>query len=140
MGFDINFGDINNDGVRELVVSGINIPKTNGTTNVYQWEDGSLESVWDFRVDSGAFCSTADFGDINGDGKDEVVAGTRQNGAKDGGDVFLLDGETSEIIWQFNTGSNNVYDIACGDIRFDGRDEIAVAVGGSLNYTFILEG
>ncbi|NVM29308.1 MAG: VCBS repeat-containing protein [Candidatus Helarchaeota archaeon] len=137
-GFDINFGDINNDGVPEFVVGGIN--SGNGSTSLNRWETGAVSNIWDFNLNTSAYCSIADFGDVNGDGRDEIVVGSRQNNLVPGGEVFLLNGETADIIWQFNTSSNNIYDISCGDIHSDGKDEIAIAVGGDLNYTYVLEG
>ncbi|HUX98192.1 MAG TPA: hypothetical protein VMV49_01440, partial [Candidatus Deferrimicrobium sp.] len=139
-GFDINFGDIDNNGVMEFVVSGINEGGTNGSTCLYRWQNDDLVKVWEFTLNSSAYCSTAALGDVNGDGKAESIVGSRQNGISAGGRMFLLNGETKEVLWEFDTGSNNIYDISCGDLRNDGRDEIAVAVGGTLNYTYILEG
>ncbi|MHA1278868.1 MAG: FG-GAP-like repeat-containing protein [Candidatus Helarchaeota archaeon] len=139
-GFDINAGDINLDGIQEILISGINQGKTNGITRLMRWDRGELSVGWDFILNTSAYCATADFGDINGDGKAEVIVGTRQNGGTRGGDVFLLDGEIHEIIWKYNTSSNNVYDISAGDMHADGKDEFAIGVGGDLNYTYVLEG
>ncbi len=139
-GFDINFGDVEGDGVIEYVVSGVDSGSENGSISVHRWGDGEITKLWKFILNSNTYSSTADFGDIDGDGKDEVVVGNQQKGLVKGGDVLLLNGETSEILWEFNTTSNNVYDVSCGDIHADGKDEIAIAVGGTLNATFILEG
>lgn len=139
-GFDINFGDVDDDGILEFIVSGIDGAKKNGSTSLHSWQDGDVTRIWEFKLNASAYCSIADFGDIDGDGEEEVVVGSRQNNLIPGGEVFLLKGETSDVIWSFNTGSNSIYDISCGDIHNDGRDEIAVAVGGNLNMTYILEG
>ena len=140
MEFDINFGDIDGDGISEFVSSGIDSVEKNGSTSLLQWQDGDVTRVWEFKLNASAYCSTADLGDVDGDGKAEVVVGSRQNGLIPGGEIYLLNGETSDVIWEFTTGSNNVYDISCGDVQNDGRDEIAIAVGGDLNYTYVLEG
>ena len=139
-GFDVNLGDIDGDGIPEFVTSGINGGGTNGSTVVSRWQATEVSKVWEFNLDSSAYCSTADFGDIDGDGKAEVVVGSRQNDQEAGGIIYLLNGENASVIWSFDTGSNNIYDISCGDIQNDGREEIAIAVGGTLNQTYILEG
>jgi len=139
-GFDMNLGDIDGDGIPEFVTSGINGGGTNGSTVVSRWQATEVSKVWEFNLNSSAYCSPADFGDIDGDGKAEVVVGSRQNDQETGGIIYLLNGENASVIWSFDTGSNNIYDISCGDIQNDGRDEIAIAVGGTLNQTYILEG
>lgn len=138
--FDINLGDINGDGILEFVVCGINIQKTKGLASLYHWQSGDAIKIWNFTLNSSAYCSTGDFGDVDGDGKAEVIVGTRQNNLEQGGTVFLLEGQTPTSIWQFITGSNNIYDISCGELDTDKKDEIAIAVGGTLNYTYILDG
>ncbi len=139
-GFDINFGDIDRDSVSEFIVSGIDDGGAKGSAVLNRWENDEISKVWEFNLNTSAYCSIANFGDIDGDGKAEVVVGERANDLVAGGEVYLLNGETSDILWQFDTGTTNVYDISCGDILNDGRDEIAIAVGGNLNQTFILEG
>jgi len=138
--FDLNLGDTNGDGILEFVVCGINIQKTKGIASLWQWQGGDAVKIWNFTLNSSAYCSIGDFGDVDGDGKAEVFVGTRQNNLEQGGTVYLLEGQTPTSIWQFATGSNNVYDISCGELDSDEKDEIAVAVGGTLNYTYILDG
>jgi len=138
--FDVNLGDINGDGISEFVVSGINIQKIKGIASLYQWQSGDAVKLWNFTLNSSAYCSVGNFGDVNGDGKAEVIVGTRQNNLVPGGTVFLLKGETPTTLWQFTTGSNNVNDISCGELDTDNKDEIAIAVGGTLNYVYTLDG
>lgn len=138
--FDINLGDTNGDGILEFVVCGINFDKTKGIASLWQWQGADAVKIWNFTLNSSAYCSIGDFGDVEGDGKAEVVVGTRQNNLEQGGTVYLLEGQNSTCIWQFATGSNNVFDISCGELDADAKDEIAIAVGGTLNYTYILDG
>ncbi|MHA1266444.1 MAG: FG-GAP-like repeat-containing protein [Candidatus Helarchaeota archaeon] len=139
-GFDIKCGDVNGDGILEFIVSGINDAGTNGSTILQRWQETEVIKVWEFNLNTSAYCSSADLGDVDGDGIDEVVVGSRQNGVEEGGDVYLLAGTNAKVLWSVDTGATNVYDVACGDLKHDGRDEIAVALGGAVNGTYILEG
>ncbi|MDD1778837.1 MAG: VCBS repeat-containing protein [Candidatus Helarchaeota archaeon] len=138
--FDVNLGDTNGDGILEFVVCGINIQKTKGDASLWQWQGADAIKIWNFTLNSSAYCSIGDFGDVEGDGEAEVVVGTRQNSLEPGGTAYLLEGQTPTSLWEFATGSNNIFDISCGELDTDENDEIAIAVGGTLNYTYILDG
>jgi len=87
---------------------------------------GQAAVIWQF-VANDAIYSVRNIGDVNGDGKDDVLAAAGDNVDR----IYCLDGATTNpggsIIWQYAPGTS-VY--ACGvlpDITGDGIDE-AIAV------------
>jgi hypothetical protein len=125
----IAFGDVDGDGRDEMGVT----RKSGVNDRYYVFEDrnsnfATLEaggSNWG----SSAYGTSIAFGDIDGDGRDEVGV-TRRSGVNDryyvlndefaNFDTMLAEGDS----WQSHAHATS---IAFGDIDNDGRDEIAVA-------------
>ena len=117
-------GDINNDGIPEVVVGGLFV----GRIYVLRGNNGSL--LWSYTTGSSSISSPA-IGDINNDGIPEVVVGS-SNGA-----VYALRGTNGSLLWSYTTGGS-VSSPAIGDINNDGI--LDVVVGSNDNKIYALRG
>ncbi|NUN09312.1 MAG: VCBS repeat-containing protein [Ignavibacteriaceae bacterium] len=77
--------------------------------------------------------------DINGDGLNELIAGTHRDGA-DKGVVYVFN-KSGAVLWQYKTSQNLwstgddmfVYSIRAGDVNGDGKQEV-VTLSGHYNW------
>jgi hypothetical protein len=145
-------GDIDGDGIDEIII-GLG-PGAQGRMAVFKFVDNRLEHVrwlqtgWqDYNRANGETRPAC--GDLDGDGKDEVIAGL---GPVEGnpdipGGVFFIFGQTSAASadlrdssqgdasgwgvtgWPDYNRINGEIWPACGDVNGDGRDEIVLGLG-----------
>jgi outer membrane protein assembly factor BamB len=88
------------------------------------------EMLWKFRT--GGDVKSFSIGDLDGDGRIEVVMGSSDN------HLYCLGGESSKLRWKFETGHHVASSPATGDLDGDGKMEVVV---GSVNgYLYCLEG
>ena len=95
---DIALGDINDDGAEEVIV-------LTAEEESLIALDGEGLPIWEKSIGGGIHESYKDvnlirIADINGDGKNEVIAGTYN------GQVYAYDGEGNEV-WLFSLGAND---------------------------------
>ena len=92
---------------------------------------GSVSLLWRYYT-LGDVDSSPTLGDIDGDGKLEVVVGSDDNY------VYALNGESGTLLWRYYTGGDIESSPALGDIDGDGKLEVVV---GSLdNYVYAING
>ena len=91
----------------------------------------TCELLWSYTTGSSISSSPA-LGDINGDGKLEVVIGS--NNSK----VYALNGEDGSLLWSYTTGDEIHSSPALGDIDGDGKLE--VVVGSNDRKVYALNG
>lgn len=125
-GVDVAGGDTDGDGKDEVIVSQF----TNGNTvKVYRYND-ARDIIVEFRPFgnfNGGVTVTA--GDVDQDGKDEVICGASVGG---GPLVRVFDIKLGQALlkpitfYAFNPASRSGIDVAAGDIDGDGKAEIAV--------------
>ncbi|MHA1736179.1 MAG: FG-GAP repeat domain-containing protein, partial [Candidatus Thorarchaeota archaeon] len=77
-------------------------------------------------------CSSAALGDVDGDGKLEVVIGSRDD------KVYCLNGEDGSVLWSYATGIAVDSSAALGDVDGDGKLE--VVIGSYDNKVYCLNG
>ncbi len=137
---DIAFGDVDGDGrdevgvTRKASVNGRFFILEDALSGFFNLHSGG--SGWG----SGFHATAIAFGDVDGDGRDEVGV-TRQ--ASTNGRFFILEDEFSGFSTIHSGGSgwgSGFYatDIAFGDVDGDGRDEVGVTRKASVNGRFFI--
>ncbi len=128
----INFADIDNDGIQELIW-GAGLSST-GPDYLYVYDVSSRNLEWRSDDIVGPFYGI-DTGDVDGDGKPEVVAVSYESESGYGsGVVFIFDPLTKKIKWK-SDGSflkdvwTGVFTVKVVDIDDDGTKEIVIAAG-----------
>lgn len=125
-GIDVAAGDVNGDGKDEIIVSQF----SNGQAWVKVYKVNREKTIlanflaYNFKFEGG--CHVAS-GDVNGDGKDEIITGAGSSG---GPQVRVFDRNGNFTNWQtfaFDKNFRGGVDISSGDIDNDGRDEIITA-------------
>lgn len=127
-------GDLRGDGVEALLVGG-----TTGTTPVridaVSLQDGAI--LWTF-TDHSAYWSAHVIGtqDVNGDGSKEVIVAANNPIRK----YAVLNGSTGEQLWEQAYSESLKAHARFADIDFDGRTEVLLAVGSSIEARDVLDG
>jgi hypothetical protein len=125
----IAFGDVDGDGLDEVGVSRY----ATGGTRYWILDDAEHDFVELFSGGSGwnsdYYATTIAFGDVDGDGRDEVGVGRRAYG---GDRMWIFDDANAGFseLYAGGSGWNKDYYVlrmAFGDVDGDGRDEVGVA-------------
>jgi len=126
----INYADVNNDGKKELIW-GAGWTST-GSDYLYIYDVAASNLLWRSDDIEGPFYAIAT-GDVDGDGKDEIVAVSYESeSGYDSGVILILDAQTNKLKWK-SSGSfmdmiwTGTYDVAISDVDNDGNNEIIVA-------------
>ena len=128
---DLAVGDVDGDGVMEIGVA--RRTNTGSRYFVYRYNSGRLTQVLEGGDNWGAgyYATSIAFGDVDGDGRDEVAVGRKAN---ESGRYFLFDdASASRPFRRLATGGSDwgvdhyTTALAFGDVDGDGRDEIGVA-------------
>ena len=120
---EFSISDINGDGFPDLLVG------DEGTNTLYAFDGKSGSLLWKFKT-GGAVSSSPAIGDIDGDGKPEVVFGSDDNY------LYILDGTNGNLKWKYQTGNDIESSPALGDVDRNGKIDIAVASGDGYLYLF----
>jgi outer membrane protein assembly factor BamB len=111
------------------------ILKGGATSAVFCVDGATGKLLWTVPIASKCYCALT-LADINGDGYDEVLAGTKYN------QVLALS-HTGGVLWQTTMGGSGIFSTpAVADIDGDGRLEIVVGVRGAAvdgNSVFVLD-
>ncbi|MGQ4892986.1 MAG: FG-GAP-like repeat-containing protein [Candidatus Njordarchaeia archaeon] len=123
-------GDIDGDGKLEIVIGsfGRNVYVPSGEVYVFNGENGSM--LWNYTT-GGYVSSSPALGDVDGDGKLEVVVGSADH------NVYVFNGEDGSVLWVYTTGSWVSSSPALGDVDGDGKLEVVV---GSYDYNVYVFG
>jgi len=135
-------GDIDGDGRDEIIVGLGPYPAYGGWLEVFDYDAGDMAHkawirvIWElYNSESGETRPAC--GDIDGDGRDEIVVGFGPVSGEPsipGGWFQVLDDDYTRLAWgQINWGAYNSANgeswPACGDTDGDGKDEIIIGLG-----------
>lgn len=151
-------GDVNGDGVDDLLVRAMYRPTGRNRGSVYGWFgplDGSERLTnADFRFDGDTDQSyfgvtVALAGDVNGDGEDDLLIGSQLDSTAKG-KVFLYPGpvtagahRTSEAIATFSgytSGDGSILGKGLGDLNGDGYGDFAIGTQAYDESGFVTDG
>ncbi|MDP2157371.1 MAG: FG-GAP-like repeat-containing protein [Nitrospirota bacterium] len=135
-GVNVAAGDIDGDGVDELIVAPGPDPAAAPAVTILKI-DTKVAGSWAVRQDSalaispfaGAFGANIAAGDLDGDGIDEVIAGTGTSASATEGRFAAFRGDGSPYGLLIVDGAAGGIELAAGDINEDGRAEIVTAYG-----------
>lgn len=126
----INFADVNNDGLMELIwTAGWT---STGSDYLYIYNVRDSKQIWRSEDVNGPFYALAT-GDVDEDGNDEIVATSFQSeSGYDSGILFIFDAKTNRLKWKsdgnfFRNTWEGVYTADISDVDNDGKNEIIVA-------------
>ncbi|MBD1909986.1 MULTISPECIES: FG-GAP-like repeat-containing protein [unclassified Leptolyngbya] len=133
---DVELGDVNGDGVKEIVVA---------TDRLYDGAiyvlDGQTKQIQNsYFYDQGAPMQSLAIADVDNDGTNEIIAGgSRAHTGAPGVYTYILDARTGAVEWKsINLGGywSSISEIEVGNIDNDEAQEI-VAINNSL---FVFDG
>lgn len=128
----ISFADLNNDGKQELVwTAGW---KSTGADYMYVYNVAENKLLWKSDDIVGPFYGVAK-GDVDNDGKDEIVAISYESESGYGsGVIIIMDAQTNKLKWKSDGNFlqnvwTGLYNVSIKDIDKDGQNEIIIAAG-----------
>src|SRR3972149_3084607 len=132
----IAFGDVNGDGRNEI---GVTRYAAENPRYFVLNGDGTVRFEGGETWGASAYATSIAFGDVDGDGKDEVGVARY---SYLGGSVrwFVLNGDGTIRFQGGEPGGDSFYAtaIAFGDVDGDGEDEVGVARYASMNYRYFV--
>jgi hypothetical protein len=145
-GVNVAAGDVDGDGIQELITSPGPSNKNLGVLRIWSIDTSSGIGQWSVSLQSEftvyteyKYSVTITSGDVNGDGQDEIIAGDGPHSkARDVVRIYDQNGLLLHV-WQAGTSFNGYgAHVAAGDLENDGVAEILVSPGpGSDNTSYI---
>ncbi len=131
-------GDINNDGKTDIVQGGD--ASLGGIVNhrggLVRAISGFGKELWQYRINEQVYSSPA-IGDVDGDGRPEIVFGAgnfwaNNGGASDATKVFVLN-EVGQLQWSRDLGAQTLASPALADFNGDGILDIGIGTWTGTN-------
>ncbi|MGQ4913324.1 MAG: FG-GAP-like repeat-containing protein [Candidatus Asgardarchaeia archaeon] len=108
-----------------------NTPSINSSAPIFTTTQTHAYLLWRCTTGSAVVSSPA-LGDVDGDGKLEVIIGSYDN------NIYVLSGENGTCLWKYLTGDLVRSSPALGDVDGDGKLE--VIIGSDDNNIYVLNG
>jgi hypothetical protein len=131
--FSVAIGDLNGDGKPDLATANANYGRAGTVSVLLNRGDGSFGAKVDYAT--GHFPVSIAIGDLNGDGKPELVTA---NGDANSVSVLLNRGDGSFQAKLDYAAGLQPGSVAIGDLNGDGKPELATANGGSNSVSVLL--
>lgn len=139
-------GDLDDDGVPDFGVSapyaGVGVPNFVGEVEVRSGADGHVIHSWNGFAGTGLWALQIHaLGDLDGDGRTEILVSSESAGGNAAGRVRVYDGATGSVVHAWDGAPNENFGIAtapAGDVDGDGLPDVLIAVnaaGGVFNAT-----
>lgn len=123
-GLDVATGDVNGDGVEEIITSA---RTTAGSrVSIHKIDGSAAVKLGEFKVFNSSIASYVDAEDVNGDGKDEIIV----SAGKGGGprvNIYTSKGGLLESKYVYDESYKGGVDVAAGDITGDLGKEIVAS-------------
>lgn len=131
-------GDINNDGKTDIVMGGDASPGgiVNFRGGLVRAISGFGKELWQYRIGEQVYSSPV-IGDIDGDGKPEIVFGAgnfwqNNGGSSDSTKIFVLS-ETGQLKWSRDLGAETLASPTLADFNGDGVLDIGIGTWDGTN-------
>ena len=128
-------GDVNGDGRADLIVGAPGNGIGSARTRVFSGSDGSL--LYNFDGDGSFGVSVSGAGDVNGDGRADLIIGTDNddNNGSLSGSARVLSGSDGSVLYNFDgdiAGDRFGISVSgAGDVNGDGRADLIVGAWGN---------
>ena len=133
---DIALGDLNRDGIVDVVGVAAANQGTRGKVSAFQCSDGEL--LWTYELPVNVYGSIVAAGDVDGDSSPEVAVGAENN------KLYVLRGDGAEVLWSKVSVYNEYSDVLIFDLEGDGTtevvglaDDVGVYAGDSGSEIFV---
>lgn len=132
-------GDVNADGVHDIIIGGQGVPGTTGVARVFSGADGSvLHTIFGQAADDQFGFAVTGLGDLNADGRSEFAVGAPLNdtGGINRGRVYVYSGIDGALLrtigGQQNSDAFGIGVAKAGDLNNDGRNDLVIGATGTI--------
>ena len=145
-------GDVNGDGTPDLIVGAIfarlfQVPSNgdSGNARVFSGSDGSVLYSFDGDdADDGFGKSVSGVGDVNGDGLDDFVVGSKFGGTNNAGSARVFSGGDGSVLYNFDGATSSEQFgrsvSGAGDVNGDGTPDLIVGAPFRASSDFSVNG
>ncbi|MBN1455922.1 MAG: PQQ-like beta-propeller repeat protein [Methanomicrobia archaeon] len=128
---EVELGDLDGD-ASDLEIAVITGHPPDASLFALAVDSGQLNELWNFSIEweTGYYGEGLAIGDIDGDGRNEVIAASTSSDLKLSFGVWAFDGLDGTVIWMYELGpflGDRANDLELGDVDGDGDLDVLVA-------------